>query len=329
VKGIPAFEQMRILLAGCGSIGKRHARVLRELGIQHLTACDPDGSKLEELRAQQPGIEICESFSAGLKRRPDAAFILTPPKLHVPMAIQALEAGCHVFSEKPISDSLDKIDVLSALAAETGRKVMVGLCFRFHEGLRKAKELVCKGTIGRLVSIRSLIGEHLPDVRPDYKTLFSAQYSGAFDLMHDIDLALWYAKQPVRKVKAFSGRYSDVEIDAPDLAEILIDFQDRCMATVHLDFFQRPRRRQIELIGVAGVICIEFARWDEYTLSIYSAAAGKWEHLNGRTRRDDMFRDEDSEFLGAVSGSSDITCTIEEATQSLRVVLAAESDAII
>ena len=192
---------MRILLAGYGSIGKRHARVLRELGVRQLTAYDPDASKLEELKAQQPGIEICESFSAGLERQPDAVFILTPPKLHVPMAIQALEAGCLVFSEKPISDTLDGIDALSALARDTGRKVMVGLCFRFHEGLRKAKELACKGLIGRLVSIRSLVGEHLPDVRADYKTLFSSQYSGAFDLMHDIDLALWFAQQPVRRVK--------------------------------------------------------------------------------------------------------------------------------
>ncbi len=321
----PAFEHIRILLAGCGSIGKRHAGVLRDLGVRNVMACDPDESKLGELVAHQPDIEICESFSDGLKRRPDAVFILTPPKLHVPMAIHALEAGCHVFSEKPISDNLDGIDVLSKLAIDTGRKVMVGLCFRFHEGLRKAKEFVCKGTIGRLVSVRALIGEHLPDVRPDYKTLFSARYSGAFDLMHDIDLALWYAQQPVRKVKAFSGRYSDVDIDAPDLVEILIDFRDRCMASVHLDFFQRPRRRQIELIGVAGVICVEFARWDEYTLSIYSTMDGAWEHVSGKTRRDDMFRDEDSEFLRAISGSSEITCTIEEATKSLRVVLAAES----
>ena len=323
VKSSPNLERMRILLAGCGSVGKRHARVLRELGVGQLIACDPDKSKLEELRAQSPDVETCESFSVGLEREPDAVFVLTPPKLHVPMAIQSLEAGCHVFSEKPISDNMDGIDTLSSMAKETGRKVMVGLCFRFHEGLKKAKELVCEGKIGRLVSIRSLLGEHLPDVRPDYKTLFTSRYSGAFDLMHDIDLALWYAQQPVREVKAFSGCYSDVDIDAPDLVEILIDFQDRCMATVHLDFFQRPRRRQIELIGVEGVICVAFAQWDEYTLSVYSVADGAWKHIYGKTRRDDMFRDEDDEFLRAISGSSDITCTIEEATKSLRVVLAA------
>ena len=41
-----------------------------------------------------------------------------------------------------------------------------------------------------------------------------------------------------------------------------MDFEDRCVASVHLDFFQRPRRRQMELIGTEGVVTVEFARWD-------------------------------------------------------------------
>jgi predicted dehydrogenase len=67
--------------------------------------------------------------------------------------------------------------------------------------------------------------------------------------MHDIDLAIWYAGQPVRQVYSLNGTYSDIGIEAPDVVEILMGFKDRCLASVHLDFFQRPRRRQIELIG--------------------------------------------------------------------------------
>ena len=82
---------------------------------------------------------------------------------------------------------------------------MVALCFRYHEGLARAKQHLDSGRIGRLVSIRALMGEHLPDVRPDYRNIFLANHNGAFDLMHDIDLALWYAGQPVRKVHCVSG----------------------------------------------------------------------------------------------------------------------------
>jgi len=197
------------------------------------------------------------------------------------------------------------------------------LCFRYHVGLLRAKKILDAGEIGRVVSIRALVGEHLPDVRPDYRNLFSAQTTGAFDLMHDLDLALWYAGQNVRAVHAFSGTYSDIGIVAPDVAEILMDFESHCLASVHLDFFQRPRRRQIELMGTAGVIVVEFARWEQCTISIYRASRGEWQIEELDTQRDDMFRDEDREFLQAIIEDKPITCTIAEARKSLAVVVAA------
>jgi len=244
------------------------------------------------------------------------------------MATEAVRAGCHVFSEKPISDSLEGIDKLAVLAKERGKHVMIGLCFRFHEGILKAKDLIDSGAIGRVISIRALMGEHLPDVRPDYKGLFSSQYSGAFDLMHDLDLALWYANQPVRSAKGLYGSYSDIGIGAPDLVEILIDFEDRCVATVHLDFFQRPRRRKIELIGTGGVVCVEFAKWDEYTVSVFREGAGGWQSDTQRTDRDNMFIAEDKAFLLSMVNGADPGCGIEEACKSLRVILAVKTGTI-
>ena len=94
---------------------------------------------------------------------------------------------------------------------------MVALCFRYHEGLVRAKQYLDSGRIGRLVSIRALMGEHLPDVRPDYRTMYLALHNGAFELMHDVDLALWYAGQPVRKVHCVYGTYSDIGIQAADM----------------------------------------------------------------------------------------------------------------
>jgi predicted dehydrogenase len=275
----------------------------------------------ESLLAQVPTVKMYETFEAGLADQPDTVLICTPPWLHVPQAAQAIRAGCHVLSEKPLSDSTDGLDDLVAMAAAEQKKVMVAHCFRYHEGLLKAKAALDAGRIGRLVSVRAMVGEHLPDVRPDYRNLFSAQHGGAFDLMHDIDLALWYAGLPVRQVYVLSGSYSDIGITAADVAEILIGFQGRCLATVHLDFFQRPRRRQIELIGVGGVIIVEFARWDRCTVSIYEATKAAWEHEEMVTDRDDMFRAEDREFLEAVAEDKPIRCTVAEARKAVEVVL--------
>jgi predicted dehydrogenase len=239
------------------------------------------------------------------------------------MAIQAIRAGCHILCEKPLSDTPEGIDELAALAAEADKKVMVALCFRYHEGLVKAKRYLDSGRVGRLVSVRALMGEHLPDVRPDYGSLFSSQYLGAFDLSHEIDLAIWYAEGAVRQVHALSGNYSDIGIQAPDVAELLIDFENRCMASVHMDFFQRPRRRQTELICTEGVIIVEFARWERCTVSVYEATKGTWEHEELATERDDMFRAENREFLGAVAEDQPIRNDITEARKSVEVVATA------
>lgn len=318
------WQDVSTLIVGCGSIGRRHARVLRGLGVGDIRACDPVEIQRAALMAETPSVRMFSSFEEGLASRPAAVLICTPPQLHIPMALQAIQAGCHVFSEKPLSDSLTGVESLEALANAENKKVMVGLCFRYHVGTVKAKHYLEAGRVGRLVSVRALMGEYLPEVRPDYRNLFSAQVGGAFDLMHDIDLAIWYVNRPVTKVMALHGNYSDIGIAAPDLVEVLMDFGGACLGSVHLDFFQRPRRRQIELLCSEGLIIVEFARWERCTVSVYEAASRTWSHEELPTDRDDMFRAEDREFLEAVAEDRPICATIGEARKSLEVVVAAQ-----
>lgn len=318
------WQELSVLVVGCGSIGKRHSRVLRELGVETLYACDSLPGQVEAAAKDARFDAVARTFEEGLALKPDAVFLCTPPALHIPQATQAVESGCHVFSEKPLSVNLDGTQELESLIARTGQKFMVGLCFRYHKGLLKAKQMVDKGRIGRLVSIRALAGEHLPDVRPDYRSLYLAKCNGAFELMHDIDLAIWYAGQDVRRVESINGSFSDIGIEAPDLVEILMEFADRCVASVHLDFFQNPRRRQLELMGTKGTITVEFGAWNECKLSIYTVESRAWSVETLATDRDDMFRDEDREFLQASASALPITCTLAQGAKSLAVVLKAQ-----
>jgi len=314
------WRDFSALLVGCGSIGRRHAAVLRGLGLGDIRVCDPSSDQIAQLVKDISDVRVVESFEAGLAEGPDTVFILTPPKLHIPQAIRSVRAGAHVFSEKPLAHRLERFDELADAVEETGLVMMVGLCFRFHEGLLRAKRLVEEGKIGRLVSIRALMGERLPDVRPDYRTLFAAKYLGAFDLVHDLDLALWYAYLPVAEAHAFYGAISDIGITAPDVVEILVRFEGECMASVHLDFFQRARRRQMELLGTEGTIIVEFASWDSCTVSVYEAATERWDRQTIATERNDMFAAEDRAFLQAVAGDGRVECDIHEGARSIAVV---------
>ena len=320
---VTTWQDLSVLVVGCGSIGRRHARVLRSLEVSDIRACDPLESQRLTLLTETPGARMYTSYEAALADRPDTVLICTPPKLHIPMAEQAIRAGCHVLCEKPFSDQPEGLDELAALAAAAGRKVMVALCFRYHQGLVQAKRYLDSGRVGRLVSFRALMGEHLPEVRPDYRDLFSSRNLGAFDLSHEIDLAIWYSGTTVKETRALSGTFSDIGIQAPDVVELLMEFENRCLASVHLDFFQRPRRRQTELLCTQGTIVVEFARWDRCGVSVYEAATDEWEHTELTTDRDDMFRAEDKEFLRAVAEDLPIVNDIREGAKSVEVVACA------
>jgi len=80
----------------------------------------------------------------------------------------------------------------------------------------------------------------------------------------------------------------------------------------------------LELICTEGVIIVDFASWDACRISVYRRDEGKWKHDDITTDRDDMFRDEDRQFLQAVAKDKLIACTVDEARKSLEVVLKAQ-----
>jgi predicted dehydrogenase len=138
--------------------------------------------------------------------------------------------------------------------------------------------------------------------------------------MHDLDLALWIADSPVKNSYCISGNYSDINLEAPDMAEFILEFEKPCAASVHLDFFHRPRRRQFNIIGTEGCIELEFAQWEQCTIKLYDAKEKSWftEHLE--TRRNDMFKAEDKEFLQTISKELPVKCSISEGRKSLELV---------
>lgn len=315
------ITQLRVLVAGCGSIGKRHIEVLQSLGITDLAACDPSEASRQAVAEAAPGIRLYADYTEALSaERPNAVFILTPTRLHIGMATQALEAGAHVFIEKPLANSPEGVERLQSLAESKGRKIMVGFCFRYHQVLQKAKAMLDAEHIGRLVSVRALMGEPFYAIHPDYMNLYYSKYSGAFELVHDLDLAIWFAGQEIESVQSVYGSFSDMGMHSPDTVEMLVQFKDRCVANVHLDFFQTPRRRQIDLIGTGGVITVEFASWDEATLSVYTRDDPQWRCETIPTRRNDMFAAEDGEFLDCIVNDLPVRCTVNEALKSLGAI---------
>ena len=313
-----AVSDRKVFLAGCGSIGKRHAECLYDIGVRSFLFYDPDPARSRALADQYHG-ETVPTYEDGLSSDADAVYILSPTKLHVAQAKQAVLAGKNIFLEKPLSDSPDGIDELQRLIDEKGVTVEVGFCFRFHDGIAKMKKLLSDGEIGKLVSVRAMMGEHFPDVRPDYLSTYYVKYSGTFELVHDLDLALYFAgKEPV-DFTGFCGSYSGLGFESPDTAEIVMKFDD-AVANVHLDFFQSPRTRTMTLLGTEGQMVLDFSTWDRCTLRIYRRSTGSWERFDMTTARNDMFRAESRNFFAACGGEEPNLVPVSEAVKSLKIV---------
>ncbi len=128
---------MRFLIAGFGSIGRRHLRNLRALGENDLLLYRTHHSTLPD--DETAGVPVETSLDRALAHHPDAVIIANPTALHMEIAIPAAEAGCHILMEKPIADSLSQVDHLRAAMAGGKGQLLVGFQFRYHPVLRHVK----------------------------------------------------------------------------------------------------------------------------------------------------------------------------------------------
>src|SRR6185503_14446482 len=115
---------MKFLIAGLGSIGRRHLRNLIALGEKEIVLLRSHRATLPE--DELAGYPVETDLRAALKtRKPDAVIVANP----------AAEAGCHVLLEKPVSHSLAGLDELQRAAGKSGSRILVGFQFRHHPTL--------------------------------------------------------------------------------------------------------------------------------------------------------------------------------------------------
>ena len=318
---------MRLLVLGTGSIGQRHCRNLVALG-QEVLAWDAEPARLREAAAIT-GVSPAASLDEALAGTPDAALICTPPASHVELARRALAAGAHLFVEKPIAHASAEVPALLAEAARRARLLAVGLNLRFLPSLRRVKALLDDGRVGRVLGARAEFGSYLPDWRPgrDYRDNYAvrAALGGGIllDAIHEFDYLGWLLGEAA-EVFCAASHVSDLAGDTEDLTETTLRFASGVLAQVHLDYLQRAYRRNLQVIGEAGVI-----GWDypthAVTLHVPGAPPETIPVADGDPNL--MYREEIRHFLRCIEGGGRPLVDGQDALRSLRVVEAAKVSA--
>jgi predicted dehydrogenase len=323
---------VRILIAGLGAIGQRHARNLRALGGDSLalsafrrrrrsfvvteTLTRDDSVDVERALA----LETFGDLDEALAVHPDAVFVCTPSAEHVEIAQRAADAGCHLFVEKPLSHTIDGVERLRETVASRGLIALVGCQWRYHPRVRWLRTQIDAGALGDLRHAEIEYQEYLPDWHPyeDYRQSYAARTAlgGGVVLtqIHDYDLA-WWLFGPLRRVTALGGHLSDLEIDVEDTVEASFDGPVRVRVTQ--TFARRPPRRAIGVAGTRGAVRIDLLTG---AVDVTGDVAGAPE-LHGY-RRNDMFVDEARHFLACLAGKERPAVPLGDGIQVLRVALA-------
>ena len=249
---------MKFLIAGLGSIGRRHFRNLIALGERDIVLLRTHHATLPD--DELAGYPVETDLQAALsEHKPDAVIVANPTALHLNVAIPAAQAGCAVLLEKPISHSLENLDALQSAAQQNGNRILVGFQFRYHPTLNKAREMIGQNLLGRILTVHAHWGEYLPQWHPweDYRQSYAARadMGGGVvgTLSHPLDY-LRFLLGEVGSVWSFNGHISPLEVDVEDVAEIGLKFAGGTVGGLHVNFVQRPPRHMLEIVGTRGTL---------------------------------------------------------------------------
>ena len=276
---------MKILVIGCGSIGRRHARNVRVLGAE-VVLCDVDEVRMHEFGEEIGASGYFTDFeAAAIYSGCVAAIVATPSNLHIGPARALLSAGLHVLMEKPLCSSASEAVALKPLVQESGLVFMMGHTFRFRAEWLEMKRILDTNLLGRVYSAEFVGGWYLPDwhIHENYRHEYAAQKKlggGVLltSLSHLFDVATWFFGD-IQKITGAKMRLSTLEIDVDDTVVCLLKTASGVAVTLSEDFLSRCPRRTLRVNAEHGYFEADFNR---KTLSVWDARKKRFSPNDGQ-----------------------------------------------
>lgn len=244
----------RIALIGCGAWGRNIARALARLGALEVI-CDTAADGLRSF-ASELGTTATDDAAAVFARDDIAAVaIATPAAGHAATARLALEAGKHVFVEKPIALDIGEARALAALAEERSRVLMVGHLLHYHPLFARLLELIREGVLGR---VRYVFSNRLNQGR--VRTEENALWSLA---PHDISMILAIAGR--KPVHVTAEGHAAVQPALADLATVHLEFGGGLKAHVFCSWLNPYKEHRLAVVGDKAMAVFEDSapHWDD------------------------------------------------------------------
>ena len=289
----------RVAVAGMGSIGRRHTRLLLERPDTQVEIVEPRAEALQSA-CREFGVTGHSSFEAMLESRPDVVWIATPTALHADQTIAALAAGAHVFCEKPMSgtgkDARRMIDAANAASTILN----IGFYLHFWRGMERMKQLISDGCPGNVLHAHARVGSYTTLVNSVSRYQVDQPGSLFFDYSHQPDLFYWLLGTSPESVWVAGFQGGDVELSSePNVIDMVCEYRSKLITTVHLNYVQLPERHEYEIVGDRGWATADFFSG---VVRYGNRAENRITEEKLTQERDDIFRAEHQAFFDAVEG---------------------------
>jgi predicted dehydrogenase len=248
------LSERRVGILGLGSMGQRHARNVRALGGMVL-AFDPSPAARQWFAEE---FKRDASARDAVLNEADAVIIASPSGCHLKDLKDAVSVNRPTLVEKPLGHNFQLARKIVKEAEDKSVPVVVAHNLRYRSVVRWAREQLNKGLIGEPIWAHFLCGSWLPDWRPlqDYRLNYAADRETGgviFDVVHELDLA-FHLLGPAELASSVAGRSGRLEIDAEDVADIVLRHHNGCQTSLHLDYVTKPRRRSFSVAGTEGIL---------------------------------------------------------------------------
>ena len=269
IKLKPRYEVKRAVVIGSGSIGQRHIRNLRTLGITDIFALRTRQGFSQHL---DPALEVKElgDWAEVAELGADVAIVSNPTSLHLETIERCLPHVRGVFIEKPLAASLDNVATLLEKIKQNRVVSFVGYNLQFHPAVNALQKFLADDVVGKPLLFQCQVGQWIEDwhSQEDYrKAYFARKDLGGgvlLTLIHEIHLAMELLGA-ADKVACLLPSYEALSVDVEVVADVMINHSSNAVSQIHLDMIQRPAHRR-------GVISCERG-WISYNLVTNSVSA--------------------------------------------------------
>ncbi|TAH22448.1 MAG: gfo/Idh/MocA family oxidoreductase [Cytophagales bacterium] len=344
-------SSIRVLVVGCGNMGASHATAYQNIDGFQICGIVSTGKSKEVLNEKLGGgyALFSDYYKALSVTKPDAVCISTYPDTHETFAVKALEAGCHVFIEKPLADTVEGAIRVVQAAQKANKKVVVGYILRHHPSWEKFIEL--SQQLGKPLVMRMNLNQQSQGIMWNVHRNLMQSLSPIVDCgVHYIDVMCQMTRSKPVQVTAIGAKLTDdIPADNYNYGQLQIRFEDGSVGWYEAGWGPMMSETAFfvkDVIGPKGCVSIvakeaggsgKSDNVDSHTktesLRFHHADIDKdnkflkqdeWINLTDEPDHQELCNREQRYFLKAISENIDLTDHLADAVNSLKIAFACD-----